>query len=180
VPTEDEPARSLAFPSLILPICCYNRTLNTDNYNMEREAYRQNVSICSCFPARPCARGRYYLCERSVFGVVLARRVGNPLRPRSVIPCAKGRYSLRERSAFLVRKVCIFEALTADSCVSGRYSCGEAPTRSRPCVRGRYSDLSPWGCLGSPVNCASTRLPPRSRASLRQPRSRKACVRGRY
>jgi hypothetical protein len=122
VPTEGELARSLAFPSLILPISCYNRTLNTDNYNMERGAYRQNASICRCFPARPCARGRYYLCERSVFGAVLARGVGNPLRPRSVIPCAKGRYPLRERSAFLVRKVCIFEALTADSCVSGRYS----------------------------------------------------------
>ena len=135
------------------------------------------------------------------------------LRGESVIPCAKGRYPLRERSAFLALKVCIFKAVTADSCVSGRYSfaaaptlrsrgyrstlpqptffargescargrysCGEAPTRSRPCVRGRYSDLSLWGCLGSPVNCASTRLPPRSRASLRQPRSLKACVSGR-
>jgi hypothetical protein len=34
---------------------------------------------------------------------------------------------LRERSAFLARKVCIFEALTADSCVSGRYSFAAAP-----------------------------------------------------
>ena len=112
---------------------------------MERGAYRQNASICRCFPERPCARGRYYLCERSVFGAVLARGVGNPLRPRSVIPCAKGRYPLRERSAFPVRKVCIFEALTADSCVSGRYSCGEASTRSRPCVRGSIFGLIAMG-----------------------------------
>src|SRR5215210_6594703 len=72
---------------------------------MERGAYQQNASICRCFPARPCARGRYYLCERSVFGAVLARGVGNPLRPRSVIPCAKGRYPLRERSVSFARKV---------------------------------------------------------------------------
>src|SRR5215211_2744591 len=107
MPTEGEPARSLVFPSLILPISCYNRTLNTDNYNMERGAHRQNISICRCLPPRTCAGGRYSL----------APAVGN---------------LLRERSAFLVRKVCIFEALTADSCVSGQYSFAAAPAlRSR-------------------------------------------------
>src|SRR5215208_4444293 len=112
--TGSEPCLPIPHP----PISCYNRTLNTYNYNMERGAYQSNASICRCFPEWPCARGRYYLCERSVFDAVFAREVGNPLRPRSVIPCTKGRYPLRERSAFLVRKVCIFEALTADSCVS--------------------------------------------------------------
>src|SRR5829696_102527 len=79
----------------------YNKTLNKNKYNKGSENNGQNLGICRPFLNETCARGRYYLRERSVSSAIFAREVGIPLRHGSVFPCARRLYPLPARSVFL-------------------------------------------------------------------------------